>query len=563
MAGACLFVCASLCPSPADAFTLFAFKSRTAIENDNIFRWDKPSVDEPLTLSYAVDADFLSGEDAATAADAKAAVERALQEWSDATGGRIVFQEAPFPAVRNLDPPDLRVQWEGPAWDLFFQDPTFWQSLGYAPGWGANVDVFSAPPGTAFESNGVSYEMKPGQLGFAVVNLSGDIKSTEIYLNEAIDWTTSQPGSGATPPFDVETVILHELGHCLGLEHPNEAADGGCLTACSSQQQICNNGVNLDPFTYEFGAPWSPQDVMHACYTGQKRILTNDEIGGMAFLYPPRGGDISGDGEVSTLDFARALAIADGSLSPNPYELAAGDFMDRNGRVGALELSTILDWATSSEQTGQPVTLGPDPKEITLRLVPSPGDVGVGGPLEIAIEIENPQNVQIVSWELDLAYDAAPFTPSEFLIGDFLPQPLPIFDLADDGAVDLTVISATDTTASSGLLGRVVFDVDLPAAVANVNSPFTIMNAHVIIDLAGQVVEFGGRPEETLIIEDASVFASDLDVTGNGVVNLFDLYAWHEGMIDVDQDGSIDDADRVLLVERLREGEVADIVAGP
>lgn len=42
-----------------------------------------------------------------------------------------------------------------------------------------------------------------------------DTALNEVYLNPAIDWTLAGDGAG----FDVETALLHELGHALGLGH--------------------------------------------------------------------------------------------------------------------------------------------------------------------------------------------------------------------------------------------------------------------------------------------------------------------------------------------------------
>ena len=42
-----------------------------------------------------------------------------------------------------------------------------------------------------------------------------DTALNEVYLNPAIDWTQEAGGPG----FDLETTILHELGHALGLGH--------------------------------------------------------------------------------------------------------------------------------------------------------------------------------------------------------------------------------------------------------------------------------------------------------------------------------------------------------
>ncbi len=62
-----------------------------------------------------------------------------------------------------------------------------------------------------------------------------DTAHNEIYLNPAVDWTLDEAGAGV----DLETTVLHELGHALGLGH--------------------------------FGSP--PESVMNPVYVGTRRAL--------------------------------------------------------------------------------------------------------------------------------------------------------------------------------------------------------------------------------------------------------------------------------------------------
>ena len=137
-------------------------------------------------------------------------------------------------------------------------------------------------------------------MAFTVISaISGNIQSVDIYLNSEINlinssyhWTT---GGGN---FDVETVVLHELGHALGLDHPD---------------QVPNHpgSANYDPFTFEPGYESAGDAVMYSTYypNGINRSLTEDEIGGLDFLYPGLVyGDANRDGVISATDYAAVQA---------------------------------------------------------------------------------------------------------------------------------------------------------------------------------------------------------------------------------------------------------------
>jgi hypothetical protein len=87
------------------------------------------------------------------------------------------------------------------------------------------------------------------------------IAEADIYLNaEAFSWS-KQGGAGKLP---IRQILLHEMGHVLGLLHPCGDAD---TPACSS-----------DPV---FG-----QCVMNPVYSESRGMLSPDDVAGACFLYP-------------------------------------------------------------------------------------------------------------------------------------------------------------------------------------------------------------------------------------------------------------------------------------
>jgi len=561
----------------AVAFTPLDFLTATQINNGQKPKWWQGSKwfmgtgtanDElPFILSYKVDANFMqniSGPNAAQVqAGAHDAAVAALEEWSRATGGAITFQEAPWLAVPNNVQPAASDSepLEGPSeaeWldDFALPEEERQYGLDLLPAWGANVEFYSRPNGWTYNFDGFSFNMNSGTLGFAVVNRRGapvgnpgqQIISAEIYLNSSqTNWSIG--GGGGT--FDLETVILHEIGHMMGLDHPNEAAGKG--------------SENLNPFTYQFGQAPCTCDVMHGQYTGVKRVLTNDEIGAMAFYHPPMMGDVTFDWNVTLADLSKAMELVSGLTAPDPRQVAALDFMNQNGEIDLEEVAILTGWINGTKPYG-PAALRDSgagtvpPSTVTLAALPDPMDVGKGGRVNVMVRIDNPDAVPISAWQLDLVFDPAIFSDDQC---EFLGFPdgatfssVPV----SSGVIRLTALAFTPETSLEGGLASVSLAIDLPAAVSAQASAFLIENVEIVVD-DGITTRPFGEPGETLNINDAAVIASDFDVDGNGVVDKADLYAWHTTPIDVNHNGEIDDADRLSLSDCLRMGEIEDMAA--
>lgn len=91
------------------------------------------------------------------------------------------------------------------------------------------------------------------------------IIEADVYMNgRDMEWAIASSGGGAR---EVLAVLVHEMGHMLGLLHPCE-----------------EYGLDGAPDCYEEG--FDRETTMYPLYDSEQRSLGFDDIGGMCFLYP-------------------------------------------------------------------------------------------------------------------------------------------------------------------------------------------------------------------------------------------------------------------------------------
>jgi hypothetical protein len=142
------------------------------------------------------------------------------------------------------------------------------------------VGFTSASP---FDDDGVSvigFENEPnedrvlGSTGFTIDITTGEIVEADIFLNSAFLWSTSAAGDPAR--FDLESVVLHEIGHFLGLGH---SALGETQLLGPDSRRVLASGSVMFPIAFGRGNTLD-------------RTLQADDIAGVSSVYP--------DGDVAT-----------------------------------------------------------------------------------------------------------------------------------------------------------------------------------------------------------------------------------------------------------------------
>ena len=139
---------------------------------------------------------------------------------------------------------------------------------------------------------------------FVVDVITGEIVESDILINSAFPWSVED--AGAPGRFDLESVVLHEVGHLLGLSHSLL----GETEVTGGQRRVIAAESAMFPIAFGPGVV-------------EGRTLRADDIAGISDLYPGGGFD-AGTGSI------------DGRVEKDGRGLFGAHVVAFNTRTGAL-----------------------------------------------------------------------------------------------------------------------------------------------------------------------------------------------------------------------------------
>lgn len=178
-----------------------------------------------------------------------------------------------------------------------------------------------APPGMIDGRTTLGFLDRPdldrvlGATSFILDSSTGAIVESDIFFNTAFPWSVAPQGEPGR--VDVESVVVHELGHLIGLGH---SAIGETEPTGNGGRRVLGSGAVMFPFAMTPGAI-------------ADRVLQADDMAGAADLYP-QGNQFAETGSVRgrvTKQGGGVLGAHVTAFNPATGTLVGGFTLDLNG----------------------------------------------------------------------------------------------------------------------------------------------------------------------------------------------------------------------------------------
>ncbi len=167
-------------------------------------------------------------------------------------------------------------------------------------------------------------------------------------------WLDTETAALLKPGQEGFYVLLHELGHALGLQHPLSEGDTSGATVLLSRLATTQNTVMLDEGVAKVMRVWPSWfgmmdlQALRSLY-GSRAVATGDDLYDLARLTSLMGGLLVDDAGVDTVDFSTSSTGVQADLRPGATWSFGGDAQGQYRANLTLAWSSVIEHVRGSQ----------------------------------------------------------------------------------------------------------------------------------------------------------------------------------------------------------------------